>query len=174
MAADDWKLNDPEYAVEKFYTSSVDRMGHSAFAKLRYPTYLQSLLESLIASREIPDYKTVSDIFRDALYHRLRYIQKFSPTLEKSPALALAIRQAEEMRSEEQLLVVLNSLDESSKTVQSLLRYGLEDRARGLVERLVRGADGLPPDVRVVYMREVHSRFSQYLPPVEGDQEKRE
>lgn len=66
---------DGEYAVEKFYTDSRDNKGHAASYRIQIPTGLGNELAELIASKRIPDYRTVADVFRDALTHRLHWLK---------------------------------------------------------------------------------------------------
>lgn len=81
-----------EYSLERVYKAAADRRGHSQPIQARMDTEIVGSLAELIASRLIPDYGTVSDFIRDAIYHRLHYWQEkiaqgWSPRLSAAMAL---------------------------------------------------------------------------------------
>lgn len=63
------------YAVEKFYTDSRDNKGHASSVRVQLPPGFANQLAELIASKRIPEYRTISDVFRDAVVHRLTWLK---------------------------------------------------------------------------------------------------
>lgn len=79
-----------EYAPNHFFTSSSDRQGHNADARVKFSPELAARCSAIVQSKLIPDYRTTADIFRDALFHRLAYIEdQFLPDEATRNALAL-------------------------------------------------------------------------------------
>lgn len=67
--------SEDEYSPDRFFTRAVDSNGHAVWsARLRVNPETMHALSALVQSGVIPEYRTVSDIFRDSLVHRLRYL----------------------------------------------------------------------------------------------------
>lgn len=62
------------YREDRFYTRSVDADGHGEKLNLRVPQGIDSQMYAAVA--EIPEYRTIHDLIRDAVLHRLEYLQK--------------------------------------------------------------------------------------------------
>lgn len=62
------------YREDRFYTRSVDADGHGQKLNLRVPQGIDSQMYAAVA--EIPEYRTIHDLIRDAVLHRLEYLQK--------------------------------------------------------------------------------------------------
>ena len=69
---DYWALNDPAYDINAFYTTASQ---DSASPRVRISNKQLSIISALVASKEIPDYRTPADFIRDAIYHRLYWYQ---------------------------------------------------------------------------------------------------
>lgn len=68
---DPYALNDPTYDVERFVTAAGQ---DSTVVRVRLPNNYLSRLREIVASRSIPEYKTLEDIIRDGLHHRLHWV----------------------------------------------------------------------------------------------------
>lgn len=64
----------PGYDVHKFYVRSSDGKGHSMNVQVPLSTATHGMISQLIASKAIPAYTTQQAFIRDAVIHRLRYI----------------------------------------------------------------------------------------------------
>lgn len=67
---------DDNYSIDTFYTRATDAHGHSSYPKFRCPPHLYDRIASLVASRRIPPYSTPHDFVRDAVVHRLHYVER--------------------------------------------------------------------------------------------------
>lgn len=67
-----------DYDPDEFYVRSTNKHDHSEQTRLRIPGDVLAELGALIASKDIPEYRTISDFFRDAAVHRLHYIAEMS------------------------------------------------------------------------------------------------
>lgn len=61
------------YRSDRFYTRSVDKDGHGQKLNLRVPQGIDSQMYAAV--QDIPEYRTIHDLIRDAVVHRLEYLQ---------------------------------------------------------------------------------------------------
>lgn len=64
------------YSADKFYTASRNKKGFGSTIRLNVPPELLAAVSALVASRRVGDYRTSSDFYRDALVHRLKYLEQ--------------------------------------------------------------------------------------------------
>jgi hypothetical protein len=82
---DPWALATNGYDVDKFYIRSTDGKGHGEVLHVKVSPAIHSVVQEMIADRNLGPYRSVHDVIRDALVHRLRYIadQKGLDNLER-------------------------------------------------------------------------------------------
>lgn len=61
------------YRADRFYTRSVDRHGHGEQMRLRVPQGIDSQMYAAVS--QVPYYRHVNDLIRDAVIHRLEALQ---------------------------------------------------------------------------------------------------
>ncbi len=99
----DWQLDSglPDYDPDKIYTASKDQQGHSHTLRINIPDYLVARLAELVQSKAIPAYRTKEDFVRDAIVHRLAWIQdqlehgRLAERFEQTRQLLMATEEAE-------------------------------------------------------------------------------
>lgn len=69
--ADSSENADSSYSTSKFYTAARDKKGFSTTVRLNVPPTFMAELAALVASGEIPEYRTSADAIRDFLVHGL-------------------------------------------------------------------------------------------------------
>lgn len=70
---DPWEAaNRPSYTRNKFYTRSRDQFGATENQQIKFSPNTLGAISAIIASKQIPDYRTSSDFVRDAVIHRLK------------------------------------------------------------------------------------------------------
>lgn len=62
------------YSEDRFYTRSTDAQGHGEHLRVRMPQGIEAQVYGAV--REVSEYRTVQDLMRDAVVHRLEYLQK--------------------------------------------------------------------------------------------------
>lgn len=62
------------YSEERFYTRSLNTHNHGEKIQLKMPLGIDSQVYAAVS--EIAQYRSVQDLFRDALVHRLEFLQK--------------------------------------------------------------------------------------------------
>lgn len=69
-----WGTEDPNYSVDRFYTRGSDGKGNSEAVRARFAPEVIARLHRVVQQGRIPEYRTVADIIRDAVVHRLQYL----------------------------------------------------------------------------------------------------
>lgn len=62
------------YSEDRFYTNSSDVRGHSKMLRIWIPQGIDAQVYGAV--NEVPQYRTVQDLVRDAILHRLEYLQR--------------------------------------------------------------------------------------------------
>jgi Arc/MetJ-type ribon-helix-helix transcriptional regulator len=71
VAPDSYDLHDPGYSVNQVYTTAGEQ---SESVRARIPLPMLGEIRALIESKDIPEYRTMSDFVRDAIHHRLHWV----------------------------------------------------------------------------------------------------
>ena len=138
---DPWHGEEDGYTIDEFYTGSKDGQGHSTWVRVRVADHIFAQAGVLIASGEVRAYRTIPDIFRDAIYHRIRYLSRALGTRQLSKLENLiAVQEGIEQQARvyEQIDEIL---DTASRTLQKMAKY--DDRAEidALIQRVRTGLE---------------------------------
>lgn len=72
---DAWDVDDPKtYSIDKIYTEAIDKKhnaGEAVRAKVR-SSHVE-MMAMIVAKNWVPEYNTVQDFIRDAIYHRMHF-----------------------------------------------------------------------------------------------------
>lgn len=80
-----WKTDSSKgYSPTKFYTGSKDDQGHGTTLHIKVPDYMIPRLQSIKQDLK-KHYKTHNDIFRDALRHRIEYLENNMDAISSDP-----------------------------------------------------------------------------------------
>lgn len=77
MARSDFAAADTSASVydpNEIHTPSQDEKGHSVNLRLHVPVPWHGILQQIVSSDDWPEYRSIHDIVRDALYHRMHWI----------------------------------------------------------------------------------------------------
>lgn len=74
-AHDAWALTNSGYDVEKFYVRASDSNGHADVVHVKLAPNLASMVARCVDQEGLP-YASKADVVRDALIHRLRWIEQ--------------------------------------------------------------------------------------------------
>jgi hypothetical protein len=85
---------DSGYSPHAFYITSTDEGGRCTI-RVNVPSHIAAEMAALIQSGKLPDYRTKEDIVRDALVHRLEFIQQLIGDARLERALVAERRQAD-------------------------------------------------------------------------------
>ncbi len=71
----EWRTGEAtSYREDDYYTRSADERGHSTTTLLRLPPDVMGMAEEIVQLRKFP-YRTVQDIIRDGILHRIQYLR---------------------------------------------------------------------------------------------------
>lgn len=68
-----------DYSVDNFYTNTTLGEEGSTQFRATISRVLMHRVEAVVQQRVVPDYETVQDFIRDAVYHRLMYLTELMP-----------------------------------------------------------------------------------------------
>lgn len=66
---------DNKYSPDKFYTASRNKKGFATTIRVNVPPEVLSMLGQLVQSKVIPEYTTTEAFLRDAIVHRIKYVE---------------------------------------------------------------------------------------------------
>jgi hypothetical protein len=89
---EDWGTETIGYSEYNFYTNAVDKKGHGTVAHTKYPDYMLAVVSEIVQSKEIPQYRTQGDVMRDALFHRLVWLDKNKGNVRNIPNLSRLVQ----------------------------------------------------------------------------------
>lgn len=110
----DWSTSSHGYTPNEFYTSATDHRGDRSMVRISLPPSIATQIAELVQQGRIPEYRTLQDVVRDALVHRLHYVAELlkDPQLNRSVNLLLTKARVDSLRAQ-------NGLEES--VVEGLL-----------------------------------------------------
>lgn len=72
---DPFATDDGSYSIHKFYTRASEQ-GRTSQLRFSIKPSLYTMLKQMVAGHKVPDYGTVEDVLRDALVHRLHWVEQ--------------------------------------------------------------------------------------------------
>lgn len=73
---DPWHEALDSYDVTTYYTRSTDGRGHyEQLRNVKISSSLHAVLSQMIHERAIPEYRSIADVIRDSLIHRMHYVK---------------------------------------------------------------------------------------------------
>lgn len=158
-----WKTTDPSYSEDKFYTSSTDGQGHSSHIRVNVPPNVAGRVEALVQKGMIPAYKTRQDVMRDALIHRLNYIEdNFDVGEDLSRALQVQRAQSEVQAAKEEMNTNRNYVDSLKDSLHQAHREGNLTILHNLVSNATDQIDNLMEPYRSE-VQTIVNQFKTYL-----------
>ena len=71
---DAWQTQDPAYSVDRFYTRATNEKDHGEYIRVKLAPEVIAELNRIVASGIVPEYESPQDIIRDAIVHRVRWL----------------------------------------------------------------------------------------------------
>lgn len=163
--AESWSTIDDAdfYDRSRFYTHSEDKKGHSFHLRANIPKPLGGELGSLVQSGMVPAYRSLGDIVRDAIYHRVKEVSAMIDAGEVEQAVDMAMLHSEELRmldEAEQADQLIEALRANASAMFS--RDGSRSRLKRYLAQRREIADSIPEPYRADYLAAVDD-FDQRL-----------
>lgn len=132
-----WTTEDTaRYSTDQFYTRATNAHDHSAKLRLHLPPDALAAAEEVI--QQVPAYRSIADLLRDALYHRVHYLatdRKMStPIIDRW--LDLEAGQAAIDRARVEIEMHKAIVTDARRTLDELLTVGDRGQALLMLEAL--------------------------------------
>lgn len=151
------------YDRSRFYTHSEDKKGHSFHLRANIPKPLGGELGSLVQSGMVPAYRSVGDIVRDAVFHRIKEVTAMIDAGEVEQAVDMAMLHSEELRimaEAQQADELIESLRANASAMFS--RDGDRTRLKRYLAQRKEISDSIPEPYRNDYLAAI-ADFEQRL-----------
>jgi hypothetical protein len=154
--------DDGGYSPDKFYTATSDKDGNAIRVNVRIPLPVYAAVQRLVQQGKIPDYDSQQAFFRDACFHRLKYLDDNGMADGIGQTLGIMMRLSQMRARNDELEAQREYLNEAEKACVNASEIGdmahlletlqnvkdqvaampgaLQQRARAMVERWERVA----------------------------------
>ena len=154
-----WDVIDDEdgYSLSRFYTRSEDKKGHSfQTPRVGIPKPLAGEINSLIQSGVVPPWRSIGDVIRDSLYHRLKWMGKAIDNAELEQTVDMAMLLAEEMQLMDEAEHVGELISAMRENAQGMIaRDATPARVKKYLAQRREIADQIPEAYRREYLEAV-------------------
>lgn len=126
------------YSPDELYTNLADGK-HAAVIHFRLDINILAEITKLVEGRTVREYETMSHFFRDAVIHRLHYVENNTPSLRLSRLLSELEVSHVLLRAEQQQATFDKTMVEAGNLLAQLISRGTEgrQRARVILEELL-------------------------------------
>ena len=163
-------VDDPEnYNPSYFYTRSQDQKGHSFGIRTNIPKPLAAELSSLVTSRIVPAYRSVGDIVRDALYHRVKQISRMVDSGELEQTVDMAMLLSDEIKISDEVVESTNLIEAVRVNAQMMLSRGQMKQLKRYLASRREMSTSIPEPYRDDYL----SAISDFEKRIEKQEKKR-
>ena len=135
------------YSPDEIITRSQDEMGHSANLRVHIPKPWRAMIEQIVQSDAWPEYSSVQDFIRDAIYHRLHWttIAKDRDHIPAVRAMVMQIRRERELNVIAQQHMTWRAFsDRIERTLQEMMQAGDWDLIAAWCEDTLDEIDDVP------------------------------
>lgn len=153
--SESWSTIDDQdyYDPSRFYTHSEDRKGHSFHVRANIPKPLAGELASLVQSGIVPAYRSIGDIVRDSIYHRVKRVSQMVDDGELEQAVDMAMLLSEEIKMVDEAAHAEQLIDALRTNAQSMFaRDGSTARLKRYLAQRREVADSIPEPYRDDYI----------------------
>jgi len=151
------------YDRTRFYTHSEDKKGHSFHVRANIPKPLGGELGSLVQSGMIPAYRSIGDIVRDAVYHRVKEVSSMIDAGEVEQAVDMAMLHSEELRMLDEAQQAEQLIEAVRANASAMFgREGDRTRLKRYLAQRKEIADSIPEPYRNDYLAAIED-FDQRL-----------
>ena len=104
--------------MKNYYTRGSDGRGNGHEVRVRVQPTVAGQIQSIIEQRRIPEYHTMADLVRDAIVHRLKYLEQ---EVLDDPALTRAMRTETSLAEANRMYGVVKRNDEVVSSMRETL-----------------------------------------------------
>jgi HPt (histidine-containing phosphotransfer) domain-containing protein len=163
---------DEHYDPHRFYTRTSDAKGHSKMIRLNVPNPIMGEVAALVQSAQIPAYRSIEDVARDALYHRLKQVAISLDNGELEAVVDLAMLVSDELDVKYQREQAQHLIAMVQDNATQIVAEGPPARARKYLADRRELADSLPEPYRERYLKVVDD-FDERVKAAEAKQKRK-
>lgn len=169
--ADSWATHDPGYSPDRFYTRATNDRDHGEYRRIKLAPEVIAEIERIVESRAVPEYQSLPDLVRDAVVHRIRWLNEHR-RIPLSPTGKMMLLRAELARLEQRVQTrsaILQDLQRvaGAPGLQSADHDALVDTVRSRLEDLdPEDREAILQDMRrsaPVYVQQIMERALQAM-----------
>lgn len=150
---------DSGYNEDDFYTRSTDGHGHQRHVRVNFPPSVVGQIAEIIQSGRIGAYKTSQDFIRDAVVHRLHYLNE---ELLNDPRLKRALT-AEVRKSRMQAITAeQNELAGLVEACREAIMTAVRSEDWVAFQEAIDQAEQQGEEVREPYRSQIHGIVNEY------------
>ncbi len=158
-----WEVENDDYDPTRFYTKSEDAKGHSYHARVNIPKPLAGEIAELISSGAVPQYRSVADVIRDAVYHRVKQISRLIDDGKLEQGADMAMLLSEEIQLEEEAVHAEQLIDAMRNNINRMFQQGTKpDTIKRVLAEREDKANNVAESYRAKYL-EVIADFKERL-----------
>lgn len=132
--AEDWNfIVGSEYDIDRIYTRAADKRGHKDTVHVPISPGMYGSISHLVSLQVVPGYRSVQDFIRDAIVHRLRYMNEQVKDGRIRSELTAEMMLAE-LEMHQRQMADLNAVVEGT---EALLKAAVESKDAVRVEELL-------------------------------------
>lgn len=146
IAPDPW-TGRIEYSRETHYTQASDDKGHYLNVQVHVPTTLAALITNHVNSQAWPDYHSMQDVIRDAIYHHMHWLGKHPKGVDPQ-AIADEIFQAGVENRRVRIKRYEQMIEVPRRALEELIEAGDWDEFRSTLEQARQQMEMMPDPYR--------------------------
>ncbi len=161
MARKDFQSGGDGYDINEIVTMASDENGHTVNLRCHVSPSWSALLHQYADDSSWPEYRTIQDILRDALFHRLRWIGE-QKNREQYPGVRTLIAEAKLMRWLDTRGEQSTSWARTSQRVDSMLSELYVSESYGTMKEMIDDFDQLATSMEEPYKTRFHKQLRSW------------
>ena len=170
-----WETEDDPniYDSARFYTKSSDQKGHSVTIHVPIPKPLAGEISNLTQSGAVPAYRSIGDVVRDSLAHRLHDVSKRIDNGELETTVSMTMLMSDELQIIDEAQQAEHLIDAIRSNAQAI--WNKDDgtkRLRLYLASRKEMADSIPEQYRQDYLDAIEE-YEKRIQKADGKRAKR-
>ncbi len=166
MDFDAFTFGGESYSEDKFYTSASDKRGHSEQARVTFPQGILSQILAIVQSGSIPQYKTVQHFIRDAVYHRLKYLQTHNVKVDEKELSAIGLSNTISKYES-----YIDTLDNAESTIRQVLEKARSSQDYEAINSIIDDVSDAMDNIPESYRQRINLLLKRYKELIRSNQE---
>lgn len=150
-------VEDSTYDPAKFYVASTNSHDHDEVMRIKVPKWMMVYLQDLVRDPRLPAYRSVHDVIRDALVHRVKHLHDHGITDSDTDWIEREVLKGALNRIESRRLDKVENVE----SVRVTLGEALKSRDGEELEMAVAVAQGIAEHIGEPYASDIRVMIGQ-------------